>query len=82
VLQKLHGERGVTVVISTHDLALAGALCQRVLLLRDGVVLTEGTTDETLTPESVRRLYGVEVDVLQHASGRRVLVPIGRSAEA
>ena len=82
LLQKLHNERGVTVVVSTHDLAFAGALCQRVLLLRDGVVLAEGTTDETLTAENVRRLYGVEVDVLQHASGRRVLVPIGRSADA
>jgi iron complex transport system ATP-binding protein len=82
LLQKLHQERGVTVVVSTHDLALAGALCQRVLLLRDGGVLAEGTTDETLTPENVRRLYGVEVDVLHHASGRRVVVPIGRSADA
>jgi iron complex transport system ATP-binding protein len=82
LLQKLHEARGLTILISTHDLALAGALCRRVLLLRDGLVLAEGTTDATLTPENVRRLYGVEVDVLQHASGRRVLVPIGRSADA
>ena len=82
LLQKLHEERGVTIVVSTHDLALAGALCRRALLIRDGVVLAEGTTDETLTPENVRRLYGVDVDVVQHASGRRVLVPTGRSGGA
>ena len=82
LLQKLHDERGVTIVVSTHDLALAGALCRRVLLVRDGVVLAEGTTDATLTPDNLRRLYGVDVDVVQHASGRRVLVPTGRSAGA
>jgi ABC-type cobalamin/Fe3+-siderophores transport system ATPase subunit len=53
-----------------------------VLLIREGVVLAEGTTDETLTPDNVRRLYGVDVDVVRHASGRRVLVPTGRSGRA
>jgi len=32
-----------------------------------------------LTRENVRALYGVEVDVINHASGRRILVPLGRS---
>jgi iron complex transport system ATP-binding protein len=82
LLHRLHQERGVTIVVSTHDLALAGALCRRVLLIREGVVLAEGTTDETLTPDNVRRLYGVDVDVVRHASGRRVLVPTGRSGRA
>jgi len=80
LLQQLHAERGVTIVISTHDLTLAGSLCRRVLLLRDGVVQAEGPTDATLTPHNIRGLYGVEVDVIRHASGRRVLVPTGRSA--
>ena len=80
LLQTLHQQRGVTIVVSTHDLALVGALCQRVLLIREGVVLAEGTTDDTLTPEHLRRLYGVVVDVVHHASGRRLLVPTGRSA--
>jgi iron complex transport system ATP-binding protein len=82
LLQALHEQRGVTIVVSTHDLALVGALCQRVLLIREGVVLADGTADETLTPENLRRLYGVVVDVVHHASGRRLLVPTGRSAGA
>jgi len=82
LLQQLHAERGVTIVISTHDLTLAGSLCRRVLLLRDGVVQAEGPTDATLTPHNIRGLFGVEVDVIRHASGRRVLVPTGRSARS
>ena len=79
LLLRLRDERGVAIVISTHDLALAGALCERVLLLRDGEAVAEGRTAEVLTRENVRALYGVEVDVINHASGRRILVPLGRS---
>ncbi len=79
LLKRLHEERGVAIVISTHDLALAGSLCERVLLIRDGEVVAEGTADEALTPANVRKVYGVDVDIVRHASGRRVLVPTGRS---
>jgi ABC-type cobalamin/Fe3+-siderophores transport system ATPase subunit len=53
-----------------------------VLLIRDGTVVAEGTVDDALTRENVRSVYGVDVDVLRHPSGRRVLVPIGRSGRA
>jgi iron complex transport system ATP-binding protein len=79
LLQSLHAQRGVAIVISTHDLALAGALCERVLLIRDGHVVAEGTPDEALTAATLRDVYGVDVDVLRHPSGRRILVPVGRS---
>ena len=79
LLLKLRDERGVAIVISTHDLALAGTLCERVLLVRDGEAVAEGRTADVLTRENVRELYGVEVDVIDHASGRRILVPLGRS---
>ena len=36
VLRKLNAERGTTLVVSTHDLNLAAALCERVVLLRNG----------------------------------------------
>ena len=80
LLKQLRDQRGVSVVVSTHDLALAGTLCERLLLLRDGETVASGATDDVLTPENVRRVYGVEVDILRHASGRRVLVPLGRGA--
>ena len=81
LLRQLHGERGVSIVISTHDLALASTLCDRIVMMREGQVAASGSVHETLTPDHVRDVYGVEVDVLHHASGRRVLVPTGRSTK-
>lgn len=80
LLKKLHEDRRVAIVISTHDLGLAGTLCNRLVLIRDGLVVAEGPTDEVLTPAHVRAVYGVDVEVLRHASGQRVVVPLRRTA--
>ena len=55
-------------VISTHDLNLAAAICRELILLRDGRVLAAGPTDEVLTPDNVRALYDVEADVHVHGA--------------
>jgi iron complex transport system ATP-binding protein len=78
LLRRLHDERGVAIVVSTHDLNLAASLCRTLVLMRDGVVVASGLTREVLTRDSVRRLYGVEADVMDHASGHRIVVPVRR----
>jgi len=81
LLRQLHEERRVAIVISTHDLGLAGTLCDRLVLIRDGLVVAEGPTDEVLTAGHVREVYGVDVDVIRHTSGQRIVVPIRRAGE-
>ena len=78
LLKQLHEERRVAIVISTHDLGLAGTLCESLMLIRDGTVIANGPTDEVLTPENVRRVYGVEADVIRHPSGHLMVVPVRR----
>jgi iron complex transport system ATP-binding protein len=81
LLRQLHDDRRVAIVISTHDLGLAATLCDSLVLIRDGLVVANGPTDAVLTPDNVRTVYGVEAEVIQHASGHRVVVPIRRTAE-
>ena len=69
----------VTMVLSTHDLNLAAALCRHLILLRGGRVIAQGPTEAVLTPEAVRALYGVEADVQRHpAAGHLTVTPIAR----
>jgi len=80
LLRRLNDERGTTMLISTHDLNLAAAVCDRIILLKEGRILAQGPTKDTLTADNVRRLYGVEADVQFHArAGHVTVVPIGRS---
>jgi iron complex transport system ATP-binding protein len=81
LLRQLHEDRRVAIVISTHDLGLAGTLCDSLLLIRDGLVVANGPTDAVLTPDNVRKVYGVEAEVIRHASGQRVVVPLRRTVE-
>jgi iron complex transport system ATP-binding protein len=60
VLRRNHRERGGTVLLVTHELDLAAELSDRVLLLRRGRALAQGTPGEVLTPENLRRAFDVE----------------------
>ena len=81
LLRQLHEDRRVAIVISTHDLGLAGTLCDSLMLIREGLVIANGPTDAVLTPDNVRQAYGVEAEVIRHASGHRVVVPLRRTGE-
>ncbi|WP_176083203.1 ABC transporter ATP-binding protein [Martelella sp. HB161492] len=63
VVAEIARERGVTAIIAIHDLSLAARFCDRLLLIDKGRVEAEGRWQETLTPEAIRRTYGVDVDI-------------------
>ena len=80
LLRRLNRERGTTMIVSTHDLNLAAALCERIVLLKEGRVIAHGPTKDTLTAENIRVLYDVDADVQFHSrAGHLTVVPIGRS---
>lgn len=80
LLRRLNAEHGTTMVLCTHDLNLASAVCSEVVLLRDGVVAAHGSTAATITAENIRTTYGVHADVHFHAAaGHLAVVPIART---
>ncbi|MBA2353424.1 MAG: ABC transporter ATP-binding protein [Luteitalea sp.] len=82
LLRVLAHERGLTLLVTTHDLQLAWQVCDRVVLLQAGRVLADGPTRETLTPAHLRALYGVQVDRITHDDGDVSLVPRSLSGAA
>jgi iron complex transport system ATP-binding protein len=70
-------ERGLGVILSTHDPGHAFLCADRVALLRDGRLAGLGPPSDTITPESLERLYGVEVAVVPvPGHGRSVCTPV------
>jgi iron complex transport system ATP-binding protein len=79
LVRRLNRERGVTLVLSTHDLNLAAAVSDRVVLLQRGRTLAMGATADVLTPDNIARTFQVEADVALHArAGHLVVVPLQR----
>ncbi|MGH9369120.1 MAG: ABC transporter ATP-binding protein [Thermoanaerobaculia bacterium] len=60
VLRRSHRQRGGTVLLVTHEIDLAGELCDRVLLLRHGRALADGPPAEVLTAGNLRRAFDVD----------------------
>jgi iron complex transport system ATP-binding protein len=83
LLRRLQYERPLAIVICTHDLNFAAALCDSLVLLKDGVVRASGSTDEVLTPVNIRAVYDVEAEVRFHDAARHlVVVPVSRATPA
>ena len=80
LLAELNHTRGVTIVVSTHDLHLAAGICRDLVMLRAGQVVAAGPTAEVLTSAHLRALYDVDADVhLHEATGQLTVVPIRRT---
>lgn len=63
---------GIGVVLIVHDLALAAAIADRVVVLADGRTIATGTPDRVLTPELIAEVWGVEARMVHH-QGRSAL---------
>ncbi len=74
-------DRGVTVVFTTHEPALAADVAEFVVLLRQGQVLASGPMREALTSAHLSATYDVPVEVVEIA-GRRVILPPSTAPES
>ncbi|MFD5226763.1 ABC transporter ATP-binding protein [Microbacterium sp. NPDC058342] len=65
---------GTTVVAALHDLGLAAAHADHVVVMADGGVFAQGAPADVLTPALLREIWGVHADVLTNpTTGRTVL---------
>ncbi len=59
-------KNNVAAVIAIHDLNQAARFTDRVVFLQDGVVIAEGQPAEVYSPELIKRVYGVDVELSTH----------------
>lgn len=56
-IQRLRDERGYTFCVIEHDMDLIGRLCDPVIVMAEGRVLTEGKAEEVMANEQVIEAY-------------------------
>jgi iron complex transport system ATP-binding protein len=81
LVDRLRREHGLTVVSAMHDLTLAGLYADRLALLHQGHVVSSGTAEHVLRPETLSEFYGVSVTVHRDDDGTVVVVPRRRTAD-
>lgn len=70
LMERLKQERGVTVVMVSHDVNLAAMYADRLLLLKNGRIKALGPPGEVLTYERIEETYGCRVLVDESPLGR------------
>jgi iron complex transport system ATP-binding protein len=79
LVERLHRERGRTVVMVLHDLNLAARYAGRLVAMHDGEIAATGTPHEVLTEDTVREVFGLDARVVADpVAGTPMVVPIGR----
>ena len=79
LLRRLNEEQGLTVLMVMHDLPQAAHYARRLVAIRAGEVVADGSPAEVLTETQVEAVFGVAVRVyLDPESGVPVVAPVGR----
>ena len=68
-LQALVRESGRTVIAALHDLNMALAYCDRMIVLQDGELIGAGTTRDILTEDLIMELYQVHSNLAVSSNG-------------
>lgn len=73
MLLQMVREKQFGVILAIHDLNLAERFSDTVVMLSEGAIYAWGKPDEVLCEESIRKIYGVEVAVMQNNGCRHIV---------
>ncbi len=63
LIRDLSQNRGLLVIIVTHDLIFAARYCDRIIAIENGVIAAAGTAREVITEENMKRFFEIEVEI-------------------
>jgi len=78
ILRQLNRDRGLTVVIVSHDLNLASQYCDHLILLNQGRIVKGGSPKEVIEADILEAVYGCRVLIDRHPQSGlpRVSLPV------
>jgi len=65
LVKRIHNERRLTTLFVTHDLDALPHTCDRVVLVKDGLIVGDGTPDNLISTATLSQLYGLPVEVVE-----------------
>jgi len=77
LLRRIAKEDGRSLVVVLHELNVAAAFADHLVMMKEGCILAEGHVERVFTAANLREVFGLEANVLRDpASGRPVCVPV------
>ncbi|MEM7725390.1 MAG: ABC transporter ATP-binding protein [Cyanobacteria bacterium P01_A01_bin.45] len=72
LLKQLNQEKELTIITVLHELNLAARYSNRLAMLLNGEIVVDGETNIVMNPENIRRVFGLEVAVMDTPVGKQI----------
>jgi iron complex transport system ATP-binding protein len=69
-------ERGIAIMVISHDIELMARYCDNLTLLYRGKVIASGTASEVIEPQLIKQAYDCEVKIKRNQDGIPQILPI------
>ena len=74
LVKQIHASRHLTTLFVTHDLGCLPVACDRVVLIKEGLIWDEGPPDELLTDVNLSQLYDMPISEVVRRRREAILV--------
>lgn len=73
LIRELNESIGLTVIMVLHDVNMAAKFSDHLIALHSGKVIAQGTPESMMTPETLLKIYGMELALFPHpATGQPI----------
>lgn len=77
VISEYHKQQNISYLLVTHDLSLATRAAERVVVMKDGCVMWDGSTNDATLPEILQQAYGCSFSRIVHPKTGESLIIAG-----
>ncbi len=74
IVRKLSMTSSKLILLSLHDPTLACLFCDKTFLIKDGTIVSYGSPENIVTKETIEKVYGVKVKLI-NIDGEKVILP-------
>ena len=74
LISSLNKDKGITIIIATHDISYSISLFDQIVLLKHGAIYDMGEKSDVINEETLSEVYGIDLKVLQE-NGTVLVIP-------
>jgi len=83
LIRNLNLKKSMTVVAVLHDINLASRYCNRLVLMKNGRVIVDGTPEQVITEENLKKVYDMKMFIQENKLfGKPEIIPLRVIKEA
>lgn len=77
LIRNLINNNSLSAIAAIHDLNIASMYCDKILMMKEGAIFAAGGPDSVLTPENIKKVFGVKVAVHNIADSKPHVLVLG-----